>query len=217
MVRRGITYLRNLIVWMCPFLLFLLLVAGTIFLLKADFGKYIELTRVLIWPVTILLALFFFRKVFTYLFFSMDEFNFFGAKGELDDITEVISTQVEKRLREQDEKKKRSADIEGIASRLKKAEFSKSEVEKRATENLALAKDFFRKYQELSDTYSESTKELETLRQREMDRRARLIALRERMKQHESESRKLNEKIVSPSATDSTNETVLPKGEPKAQ
>jgi hypothetical protein len=54
------------------------------------FEQLIELLRVFVWPAIVLISLLFFRKVFTYLFFSIEEFNFFGAKGKLKNVRTVV-------------------------------------------------------------------------------------------------------------------------------
>lgn len=54
------------------------------------FQNYLDLIRVIIWPLISLVGLLFFRKVFTYLFFSINEFNFFGARGRLKNVQQVI-------------------------------------------------------------------------------------------------------------------------------
>lgn len=211
-------YLWNAVIWMCPFILFLLSIALIIYVLRGDFDKYIRLLSITIWPITILLALFFFRKVVTYLFFTMDEFNFFGAKGELKDITEVIDRRVEKRIKDEKDDQKRSEEIKAIADSLEKARLSHDGAEKKAQENLKLAKDIFAEYKELTGKHAEATKELEDFRQKETQRRERVRAMI-RHRQAKIDERLTdrpegeNEKSVPSTATDSTNETVLPKGE----
>lgn len=59
------------------------------------FDQWIELLRIIVWPATVLVAVFFFRKVLTYLFFSMDEFNFFGAKGTLKNVRDLVNEKVD--------------------------------------------------------------------------------------------------------------------------
>lgn len=64
----------------------------------------IKIIDVLIWPTVTFIAIVFFRKVFTYLFFSMDSFNFFGMRGHLRNVQEVIVEKAnEMRDREKEE------------------------------------------------------------------------------------------------------------------
>lgn len=44
----------------------------------------------MIWPSIVLISLLFFKKVFTYFFFSLEEFNFFGTKGKLKNVEVMI-------------------------------------------------------------------------------------------------------------------------------
>ncbi|MEK7639230.1 MAG: hypothetical protein AAB388_03670 [Patescibacteria group bacterium] len=66
-----------------------------IFQSKTSFNQLIELLKVTIWPTIVLLLLLFFKKVFTYLFFSIEEFNFFGAKGKLKNVRSVVMEKAE--------------------------------------------------------------------------------------------------------------------------
>lgn len=63
-----------------------------------------ELLGIIVWPSVALFGALFFNKVFTYLFFSVRKFNFFGMEGELKNPVDVINEQVENRLREKEEK-----------------------------------------------------------------------------------------------------------------
>jgi hypothetical protein len=58
----------------------------------------LEVLKVVIWPLVLLLALVFFKEIFTYMFFSMREFNFFGAKGRLKNVQQLISEKVKEQL-----------------------------------------------------------------------------------------------------------------------
>jgi hypothetical protein len=167
-------YIRNVFSWMSPFILFLLSLGVLVYCLGENFDKYITFVSVTIWPVTILLALAFFRKVFTYLFFSMNAYNFFGAKGELKDVTQVIEESVEKRIKEEKEELKRGEELKSIAESIEKAKLSRDNAEKKAKENLDLAKDIFEKYKEVSEKYAEALKEVEEFRTRNFPRKSNL-------------------------------------------
>ena len=70
------------------------------FYFKSNFENYLKLVNIIIWPMTFLITGFFFRKVFTYLFLSMDQFNFFGIKGELKNAEDIINEKVNERILE---------------------------------------------------------------------------------------------------------------------
>ncbi len=91
------------------FLLIILKVLWILIVMAPDyqFSRVKELTNIIMWPVVVLFGALFFNRVFTYLFFSVRKFNFFGMEGELRGIEDVINEQVENRLREKkDEEKK---------------------------------------------------------------------------------------------------------------
>jgi hypothetical protein len=140
-IRKLLKPLRNLIVWLTPFIFFIVAIFLGIYLLKGDFNDFKQLLEILVWPITVLLALFFFRKVVTYLFFSMDEFNFFGTKGELKNVNELINGEVQKRFLLEKEKQQHKEEIEKLARQLG----NKSAT---AEENLKLARDIFKTYRE---------------------------------------------------------------------
>ncbi len=168
-------YLRNIVVWLCPFVLLLLGAYVLIFyVFGSEFDHYIQFLRVIVWPVTILIALFFFRKVATYMFFSMKEFNFFGAKGELKDITKVIEERVESRIREEKEEEMRSNKIKSVERKLQKANASTENAKTKADENYELARSIFKDFKELSESHERVSKELNELRERESARAERM-------------------------------------------
>lgn len=93
--------------WICinylPYLIFAILflvIIKLIFSTKISFDDFINLIEVIIWPMVIFASFLFFRKVFSYLFLSMEEYNFFGNRGALKNITDVIEERVEKRMSE---------------------------------------------------------------------------------------------------------------------
>jgi len=76
--------------------------------------QFLKLVDILVWPVVIFSALFFFRKIFTYLFFTFEEFNFFGIKGQLRNPIKVIDQIVEERIEQELGKKEREKKEEKI-------------------------------------------------------------------------------------------------------
>ena len=215
-----ITLFGNILMWFFPLCIFLLTVFVAVYFLGVDFYEYLDLLKILIWPVTLLLGLFFFRKVVTYMFFSMSEFNFFGTKGELKSVTEVIEENVEKRIKEKKGEEEGVAKIKAMTEDLERANLSKEDSIKKAGEYQALAREFLKDYKELSEKHVETTKNLEIFRQKEVFRKARTQAFLDKIKRNREESHAPisddgEDKAISSSATDSTNKSVLPKGEPK--
>lgn len=74
-IKNFLRIITSWLTWLLPVSFFLLALVIPVKLFNLDFLSY---TTILVWPITILTVLFFFRKVFTYLLFSIDEFNFFG-------------------------------------------------------------------------------------------------------------------------------------------
>lgn len=229
LVKTVLIYTRNVLVWICPFVIFVLALGVPVYFLRSNFESYLKLLSILIWPLTILLALFFFRKVVTYLFFTMNEFNFFGAKGELKDVKGMIEERVEKRIREEKDNEKSRKEIESFAAQLEAAkregtshQKTADEQKKEAEANLQLARKIFGDLQDLSQKNAEMLKELESYRQKETERKQRHDMFLERMKRRrhpdqEGEDlppeKRPEEKSTLPSSTDSTNDTIRPKNE----
>lgn len=129
------TTIRNLLEWLYPFFGFLIILffVKILFLKDVNFNEFIELLKVLIWPFTVLVILFFFKKVFTYLFFSMDEFNFFGAKGSLKNVNEIILEEVEKKFLEEKEEEEQKKIMKKLNTEINKTKGT-------ANENSAIAR-----------------------------------------------------------------------------
>jgi len=73
----------------------------------SQFQRIKELLVIIMWPLIIFFGALFFNKVFTYLFFSVRKFNFFGMEGKLRNIEDVINEQVENRLQEKKDKEEK--------------------------------------------------------------------------------------------------------------
>lgn len=167
--------LKNTLIWIFPLVIFLVFMALLYFFLDMSWKEFVELLKLFIWPVTILIILFFFRKIFTYLFFSIEEFNFFGAKGRLKNIQDIINERARK-LRdrektEEQQKKKLKFFEEEITNKQnliqKLTEQKKVEIKQWSD----LAKDLLQRYKDLSKDYSElNRKYMEKLKQEEESR-----------------------------------------------
>lgn len=158
--------------------------------INLSFEQYLNILQVLIWPIIVIISLFFFKKVFTYLFFSMEEFNFFGTKGRLKDIKEVIEERVEERIAEESKQRVTQIEREQFYKELAQARVeientkkSKADADKEAGENLDLAKKIFEKYDALLKDNIELTKELNKFRRRQEERNSRITALKEKIRQ----------------------------------
>lgn len=109
---RSITnYVYPFFVGLMPFLTFLFINS---WVFKNDPLMFFRFLEIVIWPLTIILGAFFFRKVLTYLFFSMEEFNFFGAKGDLKNVKEVINEKAKEIFQRELERQKHKDEIELI-------------------------------------------------------------------------------------------------------
>jgi len=102
--------------WIVPLALFLLATYLPKFIWEISFSNYLEFLKILVWPMSALIILFFFKKVITYLFFSIDGFNFFGAKGELKNVYDLITEKVNEKL----ENERKDAGRENEVKRLQK-------------------------------------------------------------------------------------------------
>ncbi len=96
--------------WIVPFALFLLATFLPKVIWNISFNDYLEFLKILVWPISALIILFFFKKVIAYLFFSIDGFNFFGAKGEFKNVYDLITEKVDEKF--QQEKKQKEYDLE---------------------------------------------------------------------------------------------------------
>ncbi|MCR4327936.1 MAG: hypothetical protein NUV53_00255 [Patescibacteria group bacterium] len=120
--------------WIIPFALFILATYLPKFIWNISFNDYLNFIKILVWPISALIILFFFKKVITYLFFSIDGFNFFGAKGEIKNVYDLITEKVNERF----ENEKREAARETEVNRLQREIETNSG---RADENLKTAKE----------------------------------------------------------------------------
>jgi CHASE3 domain sensor protein len=100
----------------------------------------------------------FFRKIFTYLFFSMNEFNFFGAKGTLKPVEKMIAEEA-KRLREQE---KRTAENAQRDKEIKKLEVELANMGQSNTNAIEFA-------ERIINLYEKQSKEVQKLKT-EVDR-----------------------------------------------
>lgn len=195
------------IIDLLPYSILIILVASLIifiYLRNLSYEYLIGIIKTIIWPAVVLSALLFFKKVFVYMFFSMREFNFFGAKGELRDVTEVIESKVQERIKQIKDQEKTNLEIDKFAKELEKASeelknvnTSKQNIKKEEDENLQIARDIFKKYSELSKQNSETLKELNDFRRQKQERDARVTEFRERIRLRRNEESHDQKEILS--------------------
>lgn len=145
---------------------------------KLEFDNFLRLIQVLIWPCVLLVALFFFRKVFFYFFLSMEEFNFFGAKGMLKNVSVVIDERV-KKIREQEQREENyKLEREAHQNELNEAR-SKGENTKAANDKLfVIADKLIEDNQNLNKQILERDEKLKRYEANESALKYRLEALR---------------------------------------
>lgn len=131
--------LKNVVIWIFPLAAFLAFTALLYFLLHMSWEEFIELLRVLMWPVTILIVLFFFRKIFTYLFLSMEEFNFFGLKGRLKNVQDMIQERVREEFKRQEEEVKNIREKQILKDAIEKIRTDKASKEEMFNRAIELA------------------------------------------------------------------------------
>ncbi|TSC68977.1 MAG: hypothetical protein G01um101456_389 [Parcubacteria group bacterium Gr01-1014_56] len=115
----------------------------------------LEFLRIIIWPSTIFVIAFYFRKVVTYLFFSMEEFNFFGAKGKLRSVHELIDSKANQQYKERIKRDKIDSERQDREARLREIADSKESVTKKNEELVTLANQQSEKITELEKMIGE--------------------------------------------------------------
>ncbi len=154
-----VVLLGSLFWWLAPIALLLLASYVPVVFWKPSFGAYVSFLSVIIWPFTAFVILFFFKKVATYMFFKIDGFNFFGAKGNLKNVDEVIEDEVTKRMAEIKNEEKTQGEIKKMEAELNEAHGSADEYKK-------IAKEFLVKLREANKESQRLSEEVETLRKR---------------------------------------------------
>lgn len=159
------TMCGHLFWWLAPVSILLLALILPAYFFGIDFIAFVKTT---IWPVTILVILFFFKEVFTYLFFSMKEFNFFGIKGTLRNVIDVINERVENKFIDGKNEKERGELTNTLAEEIKEREVEiaqkDAEIKKTkgdADENLELARDILKEWKDTKTKYQKIVAKLE--------------------------------------------------------
>jgi hypothetical protein len=147
-----------------PYLLIFILVVSILVVIYQQgltFDHLIILINSLIWPTIVLVALLFFKKVFTYFFFSLEEFNFFGTRGTLKNVEEMIREKADELWRNEKGQKKLKTerlDHQKELAELKDSKIQQTERANRAiklTEEVLVANEKIQKeYLQLNKLYS---------------------------------------------------------------
>jgi len=161
--------LGGLFLWLSPLTLLLITTYLPNTLWDLSFGEYLEFLKILVWPYTVLVILFFFKKVVTYLFFSMDEFSFFGAKGNLKNVNEVIIEEVNKKFLEKENEEKRKDDTEKLNAEIKSKESELNRAKGTADENLILARKIMEEWKKSTEQNKKTTLDLDAENRRLKD------------------------------------------------
>lgn len=132
--------------WLVPLAIFLLVTFLPKIIWNLNFNDYMEFLRILIWPCTVLIILFFFKKIATYLFFSMDGFNFFGAKGNLKNVNDVIIEEVNRKFLEEKNEEMREKDMKEAREEIKSKEAEISKAQGSVDDNLNIAKGIMKEW-----------------------------------------------------------------------
>ena len=164
------------------------------------YKEYVQILEILTWPSIVLMALLFFRKVFTYLFFSMEEFSFFGNKGKLKNVEEVINEKVEERIKREKEQENLERKMKKFEQELQNVIQSKDDKVKKAKEYRDLAVEMAKQYKEVSDVNKELNKELDELRRYKQNRIDRLNRIRRRIRESRKEEDTLSQSLDTPKA-----------------
>lgn len=156
--------IKNLFTWLNPFFIFLIILffVKLFFLKNMNFNEFTELLKVLIWPFTVLMILFFFKKVVTFLFFSMNEFNFFGLKGNLKDVNTVILAEVNKKFSEEKKEESRKIDMESLYAKIESKDSEINKAKGTAEENLNIAKEIMKEWKKSTEQNKKTIFDLDT-------------------------------------------------------
>jgi len=172
------------------------------FIYLGDLGykEYIQILQILIWPSIVLTAILFFKKVFTYLFFSMEEFGFFGNKGKLKNVQEVINEKVEERIKRKKEEENLELKMKEFEKELQDVNQSKDDEAKKAEEYKDLAVEMAKQYKEVSNVNKELNKELDELRRYKQARIDRFNRIRRRIRESRQEEDTSSKSLDTPKA-----------------
>lgn len=111
----------------------------------------------------VLFGLFLFKRIIAYLFLSMESFNFFGAKGRIRPVEEVIEERVNKKIKEEKEAKVLDEERQAHNTALASLKDSTSDLEGRYNRAIALAEKFSIQVADYATQNSQLKKQVEAL------------------------------------------------------
>jgi hypothetical protein len=154
--------LRIFTVWVLPFLVYIIIAYYVVRRIYGfDLSTFTDILKITVWPVTVLISLFFFRKVVTYMFFSMNEYNFFGAKGELTNVHKFLEEEVEARLKSAKLKEQREGEFQALTKLIESRDTAYEQKAGEAKENMSLATKILRMYTDFKKDAENKILELE--------------------------------------------------------
>lgn len=149
---------KDKIISFLPYTISIMLIGAiliVIYIYGLNFDQLISLIRVLIWPSIVLSALIFFRKVFTFFFFSLEEFNFFGTRGTLKNVKDVIQEKANELYKKQQAEEKLEKERKEQKKELAKLRNSKLEEKDRAVKAIELAENVIKRNDELEKKFTQ--------------------------------------------------------------
>lgn len=118
------------VLYLLPLLLLIVVLCFPKVVWEVTFQNYLDFIKIIVWPFTVLTLFFFFKKILAYLFFSISGFNFFGIKGEIKNVEQTISEEVERRIIEQENQKQNKELIDNLNERIRTSTGNEVEIRK---------------------------------------------------------------------------------------
>ncbi len=134
-------------------------------ILAYSLEKILQTLTIIAWPLVIFLILIFFKEVFAYMFFSMSEFNFFGAKGKLKNVREMIREEANKLKRREDEQKRIESERKEHQKALSEIRDEKMTTQQKAQKAERLAEVLFKENEQLKEIITDQQTQIENLQQ----------------------------------------------------
>src|SRR5581483_11572930 len=101
------------------------------------------------WVIVVGFGLWYFRRIVTYLFFSMDEFNFFGTHGKLKNVRDLIKEKAYDLSQSEKNKKEITETLERLENQIREKDAVGSKVVSKFESFVTIMSDFIGKNGEL--------------------------------------------------------------------
>lgn len=105
--------------------------------------KFLALLGIISWPIVILIVLVYFREVLAYMFFSMEQFNFFGTTGKIKNVETMIREEANKLKHAEEEEQKIIAERKEHEVEIAEIRDQKITLQERADKATALVERLF--------------------------------------------------------------------------